>query len=210
MATLTQALDPTRHTGTRLLTLIGVAGCGKTRLALAVRAAVLGGYRDGAWLVELAPLPASPAADPTPVAAAALTALGLHEQPGQALQDTLAAHLQSKRLLLVLDNCEHVLAACAALLAQLLRACPELRILTTSQHTLGIADETVWPVAALAVPPPIAGEPTPEVLDLLGKSEAVQLFVERAHAVRPGFALSAATAASVAAICRPLDGLPLA
>ena len=147
MASLTQALDPTTDPGTRLLTLDGVAGCGKTRQALAVADAVRDAYRDGVWLVALSPLAARPGADPTSVVAATLAAVGLQGQSGQEPLDTLVAHLQPRRLLLVLDNCEHVVAACAALSARLLGACPELRILTTSQQALGNADETVWPVA---------------------------------------------------------------
>jgi non-specific serine/threonine protein kinase len=210
LAVLIQALDPATRTGTRLLTLSGVAGCGKSRLAQAVAEAVLDAYRDGVWLVALAPLPASPGADPTSVAVAALTALGLHQQPGQDPLDTLVAHLRTRRPLLVLDNCEHVVTACAALATRLLAACPELHILTTSQQPLGSMDETVWPVATLSVPPLLEGGPTPEVLHLLGQSEAVQLFMERARPVQAAFALSAVTAACVAAICRQLDGLPLA
>ncbi len=207
---LARVLDPVTGAGARLLTLSGMAGCGKTRLALAVAEALRDAYADGVWLVALAPLTASPSTDPTAVAGAVVTALDLREQPGQALLDTLIAYLQTRRLLLVLDNCEHVVVACAALTAQLLGACPELRILTTSQQALGIADETMWPVGALALPPAVDGTPTPETLGLVGQSEAVRLFVERAQAVRPGFALSVGDAPAVATICRRLDGLPLA
>ena len=210
VATLTQVLDPATRTGTRLLTLIGVAGCGKTRLALMVAAAASAAYADGTWLVELAPLPASTDADPGSVAAAMLSSLDLPEQPGQDSLQTLIAHLQSRRLFLVLDNCEHLLAACAVLAARLLAASPGLRILATSQHVLGLADETVWRMAPLTLPPPIDGVPTSEQLSLLAQSDAVQLFVQRAQAVRPDFVLSAATAPSVVAICQRLDGLPLA
>jgi non-specific serine/threonine protein kinase len=206
---LLAALDPMARTATRLLTLSGVPGSGKTRLALAVADRVLSGYRDGVWLVELAPTPAGADANPTPVAAATLAALGLHEQPGQALLDTLVEHLQPWRVLLVLDNCEHVVAACAALTARILAACPDVQILATSQQPLGTADETVWPVAPLGVPP-VEGAPAPEALVLLGTCEAMQLFLERARAVQPGFVLSAENAPTVAAICRRLDGLPLA
>jgi predicted ATPase len=141
-----QALDPTTRSGTRLLTVTGVAGCGKTRLALAVAEVVRDTYRDGVWLVELAPLPATTTADPTSIGAAVLAALALHEQPGQGLLDTLITHLETRCLLLVLDNCEHVIAACTALAARLLGTCPQLQILATSQLSLGIADETIWRV----------------------------------------------------------------
>ncbi len=209
VATLRQALDPT-GTGPRLLTLTGGAGSGKTRLALAVAERVLGTYQDGIALVELAPLSASLDADPTRVVVAALAALGLREEPGRAVLDTMVAHLRTRRLLLLLDNCEHLVAACAALTEALLAGCPELHILATSQVPLGIADETIRPVGTLALPPQWEGAATPQVLQQLGQSDAVQLFVERAQAVRPGFALSAANATAVAAICRQLDGLPLA
>ena len=207
---LTQALDPSTRPDARLITLSGVAGSGKTRLAMAAAGLVREGYEQGVWLVELASLPASPSGDPTPVAAATLSALDLSEQPGQDPLDTLVAHLRPGCLLLVLDNCEHLVAATAALAARLLAASPELRILATSQHTLGIAGEVDWRVATLGVPPRIAEAPTPEVLRLLGQSDAVQLFVQRAQAVQPGFVLSAATAPDVVAICQRLDGLPLA
>jgi len=207
---LARVLDPVTGAGARLLTLSGMAGCGKTRLALTVAEALRDAYADGVWLVALAPLTASPSTDPAAVAGAAVTALDLRARPGQALLDTLVAYLQTRRLLLVLDNCEHVAAACAALTARLLEACPELRILTTSQQALGIADETVWPVGALALPPASDGTPTPATLGLVGQSEAVRLFVERAQAVRFGFALSMGNASAVATICRRLDGLPLA
>jgi WD40 repeat protein/predicted ATPase/transcriptional regulator with XRE-family HTH domain len=210
VANLIRALDPTMRTGARLITVTGVAGCGKTRLALAVAGAVRDAYGDGTWLVELAPLPSSPSADTTAAEAAVHAALGLQQQPGQGLPETLIAHLRPRRLLLVLDNCEHVAAACTALVVRLLGACPGLQVLATSQLPLGTAGETVWPLAALTMPDPVAGAPTEGALRLLGQSEAVQLFVERAQAVHPDFVLSAETAASVAAICRRLDGLPLA
>jgi len=184
LVALTQALDPVTGSGARLLTLSGVAGCGKTRLALAVADNVRDAYAEGVWLVELAPLPATASTDLTAVAAATLSALGLHEQPGQDLPDTLVAYLQARRLLLILDNCEHVVTSCAALVALLLDACPELRVLTTSQQALGIVDETAWPVGALATLPPVDGAATLEMLRLAGQSEAVRLFVERARARR--------------------------
>jgi predicted ATPase len=147
LAEMTQALDPAARSGTRLLTLTGLADRGKTCLALAVAEAVRDAYRDGVWLVTLSPLPASAGADLKTVVAAMLAALDLHEQAGQEMLDTLIAYLWSRHLLLVLDNWEHVLAACTALIARLLGNCPELRILATSQQALGHAGETVWPVA---------------------------------------------------------------
>ena len=210
MAGLRQALDRTTGTPASLLTVTGVAGCGKTRLALTVADAVKANYPDGVWLVELAPLPANGTADPAPIEAATLAAIRLRERSGRTPLNTLTDHLKSRRLLLVLDNCEHVVAACAALTAQLLAACAELQILTTSQYPLGIASEIVWRLDMLEVPPGLEGVPTPQQVEQLGQSEAVQLFVQRARAVRPDFALSTETAAAVASICGQLDGLPLA
>ncbi len=210
MARLTQALDRATGIDTRLFTLTGAAGSGKTRLALAVAEAMLANYSDGVWLVEMAPLPASPTTEPIPAAAATLAALRLHEVPGRTLLQTLIEYLESRQLLLVLDNCEHVVAACAALTAQLLPTCPELQILTTSQYPLGMALETVWRVDTLNIPPAVEVVPTQELLDLLEQNEAVQLLVERARAARPGFALSVENAPGIASICRQLDGLPLA
>jgi predicted ATPase/Tfp pilus assembly protein PilF len=209
LTALAQALDPAAG-GTRLLTLTGVAGSGKTRLALQVAEAVRDAYKDGVWLVELSPLPASAGADLTTVVPATLAALDLREQAGEELLDTLIASLRSCPLLLVLDNCEHVIAAAAALTARLLDDCPELRILVTSQQALGQAGETVWPVSPLAVPSRPTDASTSEEVHLLEQSDAVQLFVQRAQAAQPGFALHTGTAANVAAICRRLDGLPLA
>jgi WD40 repeat protein/predicted ATPase len=210
LAALTLALDPAARAGTRLLTLTGMAGSGKTRLALQVAEARRDAYQGGVWLVELSPLPASAVADLTPVVAATLAALDLHEQEGQTILDTLIAHFRSRRILLVLDNCEHVVAAAAALAARLLDMCPELRIFATSQQALGHAGEIVWPVAPLAVPPQPTDALTAEEVHLLAQSDAVQLFVQRAQAAQPGFTLTPQNAATVAAICRWLDGLPLA
>jgi predicted ATPase/Tfp pilus assembly protein PilF len=209
VAALTQDLDPTVRTASRLLTLTGVAGSGKTRLALAVAETVRDACPDGVWLVELSPLPVSPGGDLTTVVAAMLAALDRHEQSGQDPLHTLVAYLRSRRLLLVLDNCEHLVAACAALATRLVRDCPGLRILATSQRALGTAEERVWPVAPLTLPAPADGTPA-HVPQLLAQSDAVRLFAERARAVQPTFDLNATTAASVVAICRRLDGLPLA
>jgi predicted ATPase/DNA-binding SARP family transcriptional activator/Tfp pilus assembly protein PilF len=192
--------------GARLLTLVGVGGTGKTRLALALAEAALAAYSDGVWLVELAPLAPSRSLDPMPIVRAAVPVLGLREQPGQALLKTLTGYLKDRRLLLVLDNCEHLVAACAALAARLLADCRGLQLLVTSREALGMAGETLWPVPPLALPP-AAAETPPE---LVIRAEAVQLFVARAQAARPGFALTAANARGAAAICRGLDGLPLA
>ena len=210
LAALSQVLDPAMRTGTRLLTLIGVAGCGKSRLALALAARVCDTFEDGVWLVELAPLAAGADANPTPLAAATLRALGLPEQPGQGLLETLVTFFRTGHVLLLLDNCEHVVAACSVLVAQLLRDCPELYILATSQQALGIAAEAVRPVLPLSLPPVADTAPAEAPLTQAEQSDAVQLFVQQARAVQPDFDLSDATASSVAAICHRLDGLPLA
>jgi len=186
---------------TRLLTLTGTGGVGKTRLALQVAAAQQTRYLDGVWLVELAGL-----GDPTLVPATVAAVLGVREQPGRPLVDTLAAALRGRRLLLVLDNCEHVVAACAALAQALLGAAPHLRLLATSRQSLGVAGEVDWRVPSLAAPDP--RHPLP--LEELAAYDAVQLFVERARGARPSFALTARNAAAVAQLCAGLDGIPLA
>jgi len=189
-----------RGDASRLLTLVGPAGVGKTRLGLAVAAEILPDVADGVFLVVLAPL-----TDPTLVAAAIAGALGLHERGGQPLQEALVAYLRDKRILLLLDNFEHVVAA-APVLADLLAACPHLRLLVTSRSPVHVRGERVWPVPPLAVPDPASMPP----LDTLATIPAVALFVERATAVAPDFALVSENAVAVAAICRRLDGLPLA
>jgi non-specific serine/threonine protein kinase len=185
---------------TRLLTLTGAGGIGKTRLALQVAGALAPSFPDGVWLVELGAL-----ADPALVPQAVATALGVREQPGEPLARTVGAHLRARHLLLVLDNCEHLVAACAALSAGLLQASPRLTILATSQEALQVAGEITWPVPPLAVPaaPPLR-------LAELPACESVRLFMERARLSRPGFDLTLENAAAVAQICARLDGVPLA
>ena len=134
---------------TRLLTLTGTGGCGKTRLALQVGADLVQGYPEGAWFVDLAPL-----ADPTLVPQAVAAALGVHEVPGRPLLATLTDYLRGRALLVLLDNCEHLLDACATVADALLRACPRLRLLATSRELLGIAGETTWLVPSLSRPDP--------------------------------------------------------
>jgi predicted ATPase/class 3 adenylate cyclase len=190
----------------RLLTLTGSGGTGKTRLALQAAAAALDAYPDGVWLVELAAL-----ADPALVPRAAAAAVGVREEPGRPLLATLVDALRPRRLLLVLDNCEHLLDACARLAEALLRACPDLRLLVTSRAALRLAGEHEFPVPPLTLPPrrAAAGERSPDPA-ALARAEAVALFVERARAGAPAFALTAENGAAVAEICRRLDGLPLA
>jgi len=186
---------------TRLLTLTGPGGTGKTRMALQIAGGLLDHYPQGVWLVELAPL-----ADPAGVPAAVAAAVGIREEAGQPLLATLVAALRERRLLLVLDNCEHLLDAGAALIEALLRGCPQVSLLATSREVLGITGETVWRVPSLALP---EGERLAP-LDTLAQVEAVRLFVERAQAAQPHFALTAQNALLVARVCRRLDGIPLA
>jgi predicted ATPase len=165
-----------------------------------VAEAVQSRYPDGVWLADFAPL-----ADPRLVPQAVAVALGVTGQPGRPLPELLLDVLALRRLLLVLDNCEHLVDACAALVDVLLPACPGVRVLATSREALRVAGELVWPAPPLETPP--TGEVAP---DVLAGCEAVRLFVERARAVRPDFALTAANAPAVAELCRRLDGLPLA
>jgi predicted ATPase/DNA-binding CsgD family transcriptional regulator/transcriptional regulator with XRE-family HTH domain len=187
-----EAVELLAHT--RLLTLVGPGGVGKTRLALRIAAAGLAAYPDGAWLVDLAPL-----REPHLVATAVVSAVRLPEVAGRSALEVLRVGLAGRRLLLILDNCEHLVGACAELATALLRACHELRILATSREPLGVAGEVRWSVLPLRLPDGAAPE-----------GEAVQLFVERARAARPDFTLNETNAASVVEICSRLDGIPLA
>lgn len=185
----------------RLLTLTGAGGSGKTRLAIQAATDLVDVYADGVWWTELAALSD---ADLLPQAVA--KTLGVPEVPSQPTVDTLASALRPRQLLLVLDDCEHLAAACAALVEALLRRCPRLVVLTTSREVLGVTGEQVWPVPTLRVPDP---EQSPSA-DRARDFEAVELFVRRATAATPGFTLSDETAPAVAEICARLDGLPLA
>jgi non-specific serine/threonine protein kinase len=185
----------------RLVTLTGTGGCGKTRLALQAVARPAGALPGGVLLVELAAL-----GDPSLVPRAVAAALGVPEQPGRAPADVVVAALRPRQLLLLLDNCEHLAATCAALADAVLRACPGVRVLATSRQALGVAGELAWPVPSLRAPE-AAAPATPE---RLLRYDAIRLFVERARLARPGYALTAANAPAVARVCRRLDGLPLA
>jgi non-specific serine/threonine protein kinase len=189
---------------TRLLTLTGAGGCGKTRLALQVAAGLIDTYSDGVWLAELAPL-----TDPTLVSQAVVRALGLQEAAGQDILSRLLSILKPKRLLLVLDNCEHMADACAHLADALLRGCPNVTVLATSREALGIGGEIVWRVPSLALPTASTTAVLP-ASDDVAAYEAIRLFVERATAVQPQFTLSPLNAPAVVQICRRLDGIPLA
>ncbi len=192
----------------RLLTLTGPGGSGKTRLALEVGRQAQPDYDDGVWLVELAALGAGELL-PQTVAAA----LGVRERTDESLLDSLLGHLRPRHSLILLDNCEHLLDACAELVAALLAACPDLRILATSREPLGIPGAGVWLVPPLSLPAP---QPWRDpagglaALDGYRQAEAVQLFEARARAALPSFELTADNAPWVADICRRLDGLPLA
>ena len=185
----------------RLLTLTGPGGSGKTRMAIEVASEVVEDFRDGAWLVELASL-----SDPDLVAQAVAQALGVREAPGRPLIGTLLEHLESRKALLVLDNCEHLIDACATLADALLRSCPNLRILATSREAMGIAGERTWPVPPLSSPDSHNLPPLQE----LRSYEAIRLFAERANAVVPAFELTEHNAPAIARLCRILDGMPLA
>jgi predicted ATPase/class 3 adenylate cyclase len=185
----------------RLVTLTGTGGLGKTRLSLQIGADLLGEYSDGVWIVELAPL-----TDPRLVPQAIASVLGVREEPGRPVSDALLRFVSDRRLLLILDNCEHLVQACAELAETLLGSGPQLSILASSREHLRIAAERVYPLATLSIPD-VDGAIIP---DDLPKYEGIRLFVERAVAVQPAFRLSARNAQSVIEICRRLDGIPLA
>src|SRR5215469_6750316 len=186
---------------TRLLTLTGSGGAGKTRLALRAAADMARGFPDGAWLVLLAPV-----RDPLLVTQAVFGALGVHDLSAGVSLSSLADYLDGRRLLLVLDNCEHLLDGCAVLTSTLITSCPELHVLATSRQALGMAGEVRMVVPPMSLPE--AGEDISmqQVLD----SDAVWLLNERAAAVVPGFTIGPENAAGVAELCNRLDGIPLA
>ena len=186
---------------TRLLTLTGAGGSGKTRLALEVARDLVGAYPDGVWLVELAAL-----TEGELVPQAVAGALRVQEQPGQLLAQTLAEVLRSRKILLLLDNCEHLVGATADLIDVLLDFCSHLRILATSREALDVTGEVKWTVPVLSVPEPLL---QPAVRELEGV-ESVRLFVERARQRDPAFELTPQNAKAVAEVCTKLEGIPLA
>jgi predicted ATPase/class 3 adenylate cyclase len=186
---------------TRLLTLTGAGGAGKTRLSLEVAAEALDAFKDGIWFVELAPL-----TDPALIAEAVAGVLGLREVEGRSLMETLQAHLRDRSLLLILDNCEHLIEGCAHFADAVLHAGREVRILASSREALGIAGERTWRVPSLPAPDPKAALP----VERLEQYAAVQLFVARASFVQPDFRVTNANAPALAQVCWRLDGIPLA
>jgi predicted ATPase/class 3 adenylate cyclase/DNA-binding CsgD family transcriptional regulator len=172
----------------RLVTLTGAGGVGKTRLAVEVAAQLAGEFSDGAWYADLAPI-----TDPEVVPIAVARSLGLPDQPGRSTMDTLTRFVADRRMLIVLDNCEHLLDASAALVVALLGSSAKLTLLATSREAIGVAGEVAWRMPSLSL-----------------ADEAIELFVDRARHARPDFAVSDDNAATVAEICARLDGLPLA
>jgi predicted ATPase/DNA-binding CsgD family transcriptional regulator/Tfp pilus assembly protein PilF len=185
----------------RALTLCGPGGIGKTRLALRLASQTLSGFPDGAWLVELADT-----TDASLVTRRVAATLGVRDEPDRPLAETLTVALRPRQMLLVLDTCEHVVDACAALVQQLLAGSPGLRVVATSREPLRVRGETVWRVPPLDLPAAADGLTAGE----LAAHEAIRLFADRAAAVRPGFALDAANSAAAVRLCRTLDGMPLA
>ncbi len=183
----------------RLVTLTGVGGVGKTRLSIQVAAEVLPHYRDGVWLCELAA-----ATDPDSLAQVVASTLGVAQRPGLDLAASILEYLRGRELLVLLDNCEHLLDAAGRLGEGVLRECAGVRILATSREGLGVEGERVVALRSLGVPEQGAGS------DAAAASEAVRLFLERAHAAQAEFELDAASVEAVGEICRRLDGIPLA
>ena len=188
-------------TTARVVSLVGPGGVGKTRLAIRAADNLGRGFSDGSWLVELADV-----CDPALVASAAVAALGLRDQTAAEPIEVLSAYLQDKQLLLVIDNCEHLLEAAAQLVASIIRRSPNVRVLTTSREPLQISGEYVVPLPPLELPEPTTAAP----ISQLSQNEAVMLFMERAAAASGTFELTEANRGAVVELCRRLDGLPLA
>jgi predicted ATPase/DNA-binding CsgD family transcriptional regulator len=185
----------------RLLTLTGAGGCGKTRLALQAAANALDRWPGGVWWVDLAPV-----TDQVTLGQALTEALGVRPVPGHSALKAAVAHLSTRRALVLLDNCEHVLDDAAEAVQALLKGCPEATILVTSRAPLDLPAETTWRVPSLSLPDPEASES----LRAVAESDAARLFIERATKVRPDFTVTDATAPALAEICSKLDGIPLA
>ncbi|MPY78855.1 MAG: LuxR family transcriptional regulator [Actinophytocola sp.] len=185
----------------RLVTLTGVGGAGKTRLSLRAAGDLQRAFSDGVWLVELAALE-----DQALLSQTIASTLGLHDRTARWPVPALAEYLSDKRLLLVLDNCEHLRNACAVLVDTVLHSAPGVHVLATSRQALGLTGEHIFQVPTMSMPEPERLPPP----DALGQYEAVNLFVDRATAVRPDFELTAGNADTVVRICQRLDGIPLA
>jgi len=185
----------------RLVTVTGSGGAGKTRLALQVVADIVEAYPGGVWLAEFAPV-----SDPALVPKTVASVLSVPEQPGREITETLVDALRPKALVLLVDNCEHLLAACEDLAAVLLRACPQIRILATSREALGVPGERVWRIPSLSVPDIRSALPGEDLV----LYEAVRLFVDRAMATAPEFTVTRENASAVVQVCGRLDGIPLA
>lgn len=183
----------------RLITLLGTGGIGKTRLALQVADENADDYTDGVWLAELASIN-----DPSLVPASVAQALGVHERTGTPLTNTLCAHLRSLKLLLILDNCEHLLDACATLIEAILRGTSQVTVIATSREPLRVAGEQTYNLPTLSLPDLTAS------METVASSEAVQLFVERVQQQQPGFRMTLDRSSAVAELCVQLDGIPLA
>lgn len=187
--------------GHRLVTLTGVGGAGKTRLARRVTADLSRVYKDAAWIVELADV-----TDPDLVGHSVARAIGLQVKSADFDPTLITEFLADRRALLTIDNCEHLVDACAALVEDILDSCPGVRVLTTSQRALGLRAESLFQVPPLTMPAPGVNVP----VDGLGQYESISLFVERAAAIDPGFAVTAGNAPAIVELCRALEGIPLA
>ena len=192
----------------RLVTLTGPGGCGKTRLAIHVAHELHATYVDGVYFIDLAPL-----ADPALLIQAVASTMGIREEAGQSLAESFLDSMQSRRVLVILDNCEHLIEACAGFCEMVLMNCPEVRMLTTSREVMKVSGEAVSIVPPLSLPEPqpwISPGREKESLQVYQHSEAIQLFVARATGTLGSFSLTGQNAPWVAEICRRLDGLPLA
>jgi predicted ATPase/class 3 adenylate cyclase len=185
--------------GARLLTLLGMGGHGKTRLSLQIAADLLDRFPDGVWFLDLAPIQ-----DPALVPGVAAQVLNLHDEPGKPILQVVCAHVKSHKALFIIDNCEHLVAACANLANALLRSAPEVRIIATTREALRIPGEQAYPVLPLGVPDRKAA------LHTLLRSDAVILFAERARLLKPDFTVTARNAAAVSEVVSRLEGIPLA
>jgi len=186
---------------TRLLTLAGSGGSGKTRLAIQVGMDLLDSFNDGVWWVDLSSLK-----NDSLVTQSIAKSLGIQDMPGQPLAETIANHIQSKYLLIIIDNCEHVIEESVKAIDFLLKECPRLKIIATSREALGVPGEQIWNISTLSIPDP----QRLSIIELLMEYEGIRLFVDRAKSVNKDFALTEKNASFVAQICTSLDGIPLA